>query len=239
MTSVLNVWTEEIIRRLKRDRSYHLDRTIGPSDLFEILAFRGSAVLRGFFIRPRLRASQGILFVGKRVTIRHKQKVSVGRSVIIDDQVTIDALSVNGVILGNNVTIARNTTIQCTGVIQELGVGLIVGDNSAIGAYSFLGAQGGIKIGRNVIMGPMVSIHSENHSYEDSTLPIRLQPVTRKGITIEDDCWIGAKATIVDGVDIGSGCVIAAGTVVTKNIPPNSLVVGVPGQVVKSRTGGT
>jgi len=173
--------------------------------------------------------------VGRKVTIRHKKSVSVGRSVIFEDFVYIDALSKTGVELGNNVTIAKFSTLQCTGVIQELGRGIKIGSNSAVGAYSFLGGQGGIFIGENVIMGPRVNIFSENHVYKDSSVPIRLQEVSRKGVIIEDNCWIGANSTIVDGVHIYPGCVVAAGSVVTKDVNSDSVVGGVPAKFIKSR----
>lgn len=232
---MIHSWINRIICSLKHDSSYQLDPQLSLWDLFSILEMRGSAVLRGLLIRPWLGSSEGILFLGKGTSLRHKKKIFVGRSTIIDDHVTIDALSINGVKLGNNVTIARYSTVQCTGVIQELGIGLEIGNNSAIGAYSFLGAQGGIKIGNDVIMGPMVSIHSENHVFTDQDVPVRLQPRSRKGIVIEDDCWIGAKTTILDGVRIGKGSIVAAGAVVTKNIQSGSIVGGVPASIIGQR----
>jgi acetyltransferase-like isoleucine patch superfamily enzyme len=65
--------------------------------------------------------------------------------------------------------------------------------------------------------------------------PIRLQGVTRKGIRIGNNCWIGSKVTILDGVTIGDGCILAAGTVVTKSFPANSIIGGVPAKIIKSR----
>lgn len=191
--------------------------------------------MRGFWHKLWLEKSQGILFAGSGVVLRHAYLISMGRSVIMEEQVTIDALSEQGVIIGNNVTIAKYATIQCTGVIRNLGVGIKIGDNSAIGAYSFLGAQGGITIGANVIMGPKVSFHAENHCFSSLDTPIRLQGEERKGITIEDDCWIGAGSIILDGVHIGRGCVIAAGSVVTKNIPAHTICGGVPARAINTR----
>lgn len=233
--SVIHLWSERLIRQLKRDRNYALDSRITIKDLIEIFWHRGLTALRGLWVSWQLGHSGSVLFIGKNVTLRHKRCITLGNSVIIEDGVFIDALSRNGVVFGNNVTIAKNTTIQCTGVIQELGEGLEIGDNSAVGAYSFIGAQGGIKIGSNVIMGPRISIQSENHGYQELGIPIRLQPTTRQGIVIEDDCWIGTNSIILDGVHIHSGCVIAAGSVVTKDIPPNSVVAGVPAHVIKGR----
>jgi acetyltransferase-like isoleucine patch superfamily enzyme len=226
---------EWVIKNLKQDPTYQLDRTLAGLVLWQLLHYRGVALLRGVWRSIRLRPQGGKLFLGKAVSLRHPQFLSVGRSVIIEDYVMIDALSHEGVILGNNVTIARGVIIQCTGVIRSLGVGLRIGDNSAVGAYSFLGAQGGIVIGCNVIMGPRVNFHAENHRYERADVPIRMQGESRQGIVVDDDCWIGAGSIILDGVHIGKGCVVAAGSVVTKSVPPYSVVAGVPARIVRQR----
>ena len=99
----------------------------------------------------------------------------------------------------------------------------------------FLADKGGIKIGNDVIMGPQVKIFSENHNYSQTYILIRKQGESRKGVTIGDNCWIGAGVTILDGVSIANGCVIAAGSVVTKSIPENAIVAGVPAKVIKLR----
>lgn len=111
----------------------------------------------------------------------------------------------------------------------------MIGDNTGIGSHSFIGGAGGVQIGSDVIMGQWVSFHPENHNHEDLVKPIRLQGVNRKGIFIEDDCWIGAKVTFLDGAHVGRGCVIAAGAVVRGHIPPYSIAGGVPARVIRSR----
>ena len=233
---MLSKATEELIKSLKRDPSYTLDPRLHGRKLVQTLMYRGTAYIRGQWYRIWLGKVTGRPFVGAGVSLRYPQLISLGRSVIIEDHVTMDALSEKGICLGDNVTIARFTTIQCTGVIRDLGVGLEVGDNSAIGAYTFIGAQGGIKIGSNVIMGPMVSFHAENHKYDRVDVPIRLQGETREGIQVEDDCWIGAGSKILDGVHIGPGCVVAAGSVVSRSVPACSVVAGVPAKIVKERS---
>ena len=99
-----------------------------------------------------------------------------------------------------------------------------------------MAVRGGVKIGENVLIGNYVSMHSENHIFADTSIIINKQGVTHKGIIIGNDCWIGAKVTILDGARIGDGCVIAAGAVVTAGaIPAYSIVAGVPAKVIKSR----
>ena len=85
----------------------------------------------------------------------------------------------------------------------------------------------------------MIAAHTtvipSNHIFASCDLPIREQGLTCKGIVIEDDVWIGTGVKILDGITIGKGSVIGAGTVLTKSIEPYSVVVGVPGRVIRMR----
>lgn len=222
---------EKIIRILKSEPSYSLDKNINSFLLMQLSFRRGFSLLRGFFT---FFVFKNIL-LGRNFNVLHKQLLYLSRGVNIEDNVTIDALSVDGVNLGDNVTIARFSIIQCTGVIKQIGQGVLIGKNSALGAFSFIGGQGGVVIGENVIMGPRVSIFSENHIYSNLDIPIRVQGTSRQGVNIEDDCWIGSGSIILDGVSIGKGCVVAAGSIVNKTVPPYSVVAGIPAKVIKKR----
>jgi acetyltransferase-like isoleucine patch superfamily enzyme len=226
---------ETIISKLKKDPDYKFKADYTDRQLFNIVKYRGLQIARGFLNRLKIRMSGGLLFCGRAVVIENGYMIKSGPNLILEDYVQINALSENGIILGRNVTIGKAAIIMCSGVIANKGVGLEIGDYSAVGAQSFIGCQGGVKIGANVIMGPGVRIFSENHNYEDISIPIRLQGETRKGVVIEDDCWVGSGATILDGVTIGTGSLIAAGSVVSKSMPPFSVVAGVPAKVIKSR----
>ncbi|MDC0552109.1 acyltransferase, partial [Flavobacteriaceae bacterium] len=125
--------------------------------------------------------------------------------------------------------------IECTGVLRNLGDGLIMGNNVGIAHNCFIQVRGNIQIGNNVIFGPNVSIFSENHNFSDLDIPINLQGESRKGVKINDGVWIGSRATILDGVSIGENSIIAAGSVVVKDVPPFSIVGGVPAKVLKQR----
>ena len=94
-----------------------------------------------------------------------------------------------------------------------------------------------IEIGDNVIMGPRINLLAENHGFDRTDVPIKEQGVRRSFIKIEDDCWIGLNAVILQGVTLGHGCIVGAGAVVTKSVPPWSIAVGVPARVVGRRPG--
>lgn len=226
---------EKVIGLLKNDRQYKLDKNYSIKELFYIVKYRGGQVLRGFKKKMIIKKSIGLLFCGKNVIIQYGFLISAGNSLILEDNVFLNALSHNGINLGNNVTIAKNSVLQCTGVIARKGVGIKVGNNSAIGAQSYLGGQGGIEIGDDVIMGPNVNIFSENHNFDKVQVAIRKQGESRKGVKINNNCWIGAGSILLDGIELGEGCVVAAGSIVTKSFPSNCVIAGTPAKKIKSR----
>lgn len=110
---------------------------------------------------------------------------------------------------------------------------IILGNNFYLNAHChFLGE---IKIGDNVMIGPKTIIWGRDHGMELGT-PMNKQPHKKEPIIIEDDVWIGAGAIILKGVKIGTGAVIGAGSLVTKNIPPYAIALGSPAKVVKYRS---
>ena len=226
---------EKIIAGLKGDPSYKLDDTYSLRQLIFIVYYRFWQIGRGLFLKFFI-SSSGMVFCGRRVIVQHGYLLRAGRNLILEDAVHINALSEDGIVFGSNVTIAKHAILSCTGVIAHKGKGIRIGNNSAVGAQSFVGGQGGITIGNDVIMGPQVKIFSENHSFDQTDVLIRKQGETRKGVVIGDNCWIGAGVTILDGVTIASGCVIAAGSVVSTSIPENSLAMGIPARVMRSRS---
>jgi len=120
-----------------------------------------------------------------------------------------------------------------------LGGRVVIGDNVALNQNVFIvGGEGkSIKIGNNVLIGPNVVLRSSDHRFTDVDTPIRLQGHNEGEITIEDDVWLGANVVVTKDVRIGHGCVIGAGSIVTRDLPPNSIAVGVPARVVSSRGG--
>ena len=119
---------------------------------------------------------------------------------------------------------------------REIADKMVIGNNVGLGSHGHYGAGlGGLEIGDDTIIGNYVSFHPENHIFSELNMPIRQQGVYGKGIKIGKNCWIGAKATFLDGTVIGNGCVVAAGAVVKGNFPDNSIIGGVPAKIIKMR----
>ena len=229
-----NKLINKLITKIKKE-PYEIDEAITFGVILKIIFERGMMALRGIFRKKFFKKSKGMLFIGKRVKIKNKKNISFNGSATIEDGCFIQALSKGGITVGNNFSLGRNSIIECTGVIRELGEELIIGDNVGIAANAFIAMRGKVEIGSNTIFGPNVSIHAENHNFSDIDKPIKLQGATRKGVKIGEDCWIGSKAVILDGVTIGSHSIIAAGAVVTKDIPEYSIAGGVPAKIIKMR----
>lgn len=125
----------------------------------------------------------------------------------------------------------ENVNIEHGAVFSDL---IEIGDNSGIGVNCEI--NGSVKIGKNVMMGPEVVIYTSNHSFKDINIPMNEQGYSLENpVEIEDDVWIGRRVIILDGVKIGKGSIIGAGSIVTKSIEPYSIVGGNPAKVIKSR----
>ena len=144
---------------------------------------------------------------------------------------TIRARTRMDVVPFNKFELGAHSTIEDFCTVNN-GVGdVYIGSNSLIGMGNVI--IGPVKVGNNVIFAQNIVASGLNHEYKDPTIPIRDQNVTVAPIIVEDDCWIAANVVITSGVTIGKHCVVAAGSVVTKNIPPYSIAAGNPAKVIK------
>lgn len=126
---------------------------------------------------------------------------------------------------GSNIDINKNA---------ELSPDFIIGNNSGVGADSIIGK--GTIIGDNVMMGPWCIIYTRNHAFSRTDIPMREQGMQGfKPVYIGNDVWIGSRVTILPGVKIGNGCIIAASSVVTKDVPDFAVVGGNPARILKFR----
>lgn len=213
-----------------------MDSNINAIDKLMILCRTGVKFLRGEVRRLFLKEAHGMLLVGKGVQISHGKHIRCGKNVKFEDYSEIHGLCSEGLDFGDYVTISRGVMIRPSSYYGgDCGVGLTMGEHSSIGPYGYVGCSGRITIGKNVMFGPKCSLFAENHVFLNTDKSIKSQGVQQKGITVEDNCWIGSNVTILDGVTIGKGSVIGAGTLIVKDIPAGSVVVDKREKAIRNR----
>ena len=148
----------------------------------------------------------------------------------------IDLNNPQCVSIGNDVGIGKGTFFGP--VVQYAGVHynprIIIGDGTWVGKNCSFAAINKVEIGKHVLFAGHVHITDHSHGYEDISRPMSPQRLLCKGpVVIEDDCWLGFSCEILSGVHIGKHCVVAARSVVTKDVPSYSIVAGNPAKIIK------
>ena len=127
--------------------------------------------------------------------------------------------------------LGERSVIESFSCINNAVGDVIIGDHTRVGLHNTI--IGPVTIGSHVNLAQGITVTALNHNFSDAEKRIDEQGVLTAPVTIEDDIWIGANATILPGVSIGQHSVVAAGAVVTKDVPPHSLGAGVPAKVIK------
>ena len=130
-------------------------------------------------------------------------------------------------------SVGLNVSVQ-PGVFLLNIAKLKIGNNVSIHPMCYIDAEGGINIGNDVSIAHSSSVLSTNHDWSDQNVPIKYNKVTFGKVTINDDVWIGCGVRILAGVEIGTRAVVAAGSVVNKNVEGRSVVAGIPAKMIKS-----
>jgi acetyltransferase-like isoleucine patch superfamily enzyme len=201
-------------------------------------AFRraGGMFLRALLRKPFLGSSGGLLFIGRGTRVTGLRNIRHSGRLVIEDGAEVQGLARRGLVFGDQVSVGPRSAIRPSSYYGgPVGEGLRVGDRSSFATGCFIGCSGFISIGDDVMLGPGVQLHAENHAFADPDRPIKEQGVARTFITIEDDCWIGAGTIVTAGVTIGRGSVVGAGSVVTRDIPAGSIAAGAPARVIRRR----
>jgi acetyltransferase-like isoleucine patch superfamily enzyme len=170
-------------------------------------------------------------FISPRATIDHLLFVG-GPHIYLDDRVLIYQDEGGGPVeLGERVHVHRDTIIQTgSGGSVTLGARTSIQPRCQFSAY-----RGSIHIGSDVQVAPNCAFYPYNHGMAPD-IPMVKQPLQSKGgITIEDGAWLGVGVIVLDGVRIGKGAVIGAGSLVTHDVPDNAIVGGVPAQIIRMR----
>jgi acetyltransferase-like isoleucine patch superfamily enzyme len=170
-------------------------------------------------------------YIAPTATIHHKN-LTIGKHVFLGDGVTIYARGRDEpLVLGDEVSINKDTIIE-----MGHGGSLIIGARTTIQPRcQFSAYKGTIRIGDDVQVAPNCAFYPYNHGMSPETSMKQQALLSKGGITLEDDVWLGYGVIVLDGVRIGRGAVIGAGSVVNRDIPEGAVAVGVPAKVVKFR----
>ncbi len=149
-----------------------------------------------------------------------------GRHSVIHSSVRMDTPPYRRFSLG------KNSVIESFSCINNAVGDVVIGDHTRVGLHNTI--IGPVKIGNHVNLAQGITVTALNHTFTNPEKRIDEQGVSTTPVAIGDDIWIGANAVILPGVTIGEHSVVAAGAVVTKDVPPHSLVAGVPARIIKT-----
>lgn len=193
--------------------------------------------LRGIFYRLILRMD-GWAAIENGVRLRYANNILLGHGAYLDQGVYLHACP-PGIEIGANTIVMYGAILHVYNFRELPKAGIKIGRDSLIGEYCVIRGQGGVTIGDRVYTSPFTQIIAVNHVFSDPQRPFVEQGITAEGIVIEDDVWLGSGSIVTDGVRIGKGSVVAAGAVVDRDVPPHTVVAGVPARQIKTITGDT
>jgi acetyltransferase-like isoleucine patch superfamily enzyme len=162
------------------------------------------------------------------------QSIFIGNNFIMKEGCIIEGGSVIECSDGR-VDLGKNCRIRSGSKLNSWGGFIKLGANISINSGVVILGTGGIVIGDNTRVASNTVITSSNHIFSNKDKSIIEQGITSKGIKIQEDVWIGANVTILDGVNIGRGSIVAAGAVINSDVSPYSIVGGVPAKFIKNR----
>ena len=167
---------------------------------------------------------------GRGVVIRCPGQIGLGNHVMLDDYVVLDAKGTGShVMIGERVLIGRASVLSCNEATIQIG------DFVSIGPAVHILSKSRVQVCSHVQVGAGAKLVGGSHATDDPDIPITQQERTSEGIVLEDNVWIGASAVLLDGVSIGSGSIVGAGSVVNKDVPPDTVVLGNPARAIQNR----
>jgi acetyltransferase-like isoleucine patch superfamily enzyme len=188
--------------------------------------------LRGLLYRLMLKMD-GQAAIERNVRLRFANHITLGHGSYLDEGTYLHACP-QGITIGANSLVMHGSVLHVYNFRDLPHAFIKIGRDSLVGEYNVIRGQGGVTIGDRVYTSPFTQIIAVNHVFNDPSRPFIEQGLTAEGIVIEDDVWLGASVVVTDGVRIGQGSVVAAGAVVTRDIPAHSLAAGVPAKVIRT-----
>ena len=189
-------------------------------------------LLRKLTASPLFRQCGNGIILGRGLILRKPAHITIGNNTAIDDYVMLDACmgKDNAITIGDNVIISKGCVVQAkTGTLS-------IGDRCDIGVQTIITSVSSITLEESVLIAGNCYIGGARYHLEDKNRPVMEQGTYSRGpLSIGEGSWIGASATVLDGVSIGKGCVIGAGSLVTGDIPDYAVAVGTPARVMKIR----
>lgn len=164
--------------------------------------------------------------------MRYGKYVKIGTGAVVFRKVMLNPFGQGSqrlhIDLGPRTVLFPYVLIQGSGKVS-------LGDRSYIGSFSVIGCNDKVEIGKGVMIAQNVSIRDTDHGFEDIHVPMIDQGIRTAPVIIHDNVWIGHGAVITKGITIGSGAIVAANAVVTKDVPENAIVGGVPAKIIRYR----
>lgn len=177
-----------------------------------------------------------------RATVRGGQNIFIGSYSTISEYAILNCsdnpfgASLTAMIVPKGeIRIGERASIRPYACLFTYGGKIQIGSNFSLNPFSIIYGYGGVVIGNDVRIAAHCVLVSSNHNFDNLEIPIREQGSRAEGIIIENNVWVGAGVKILDGVHVGEGSIIASGAVVTKDVPPLSIVGGVPARLIKHR----
>ncbi|WP_435134185.1 acyltransferase [Formosa sp. A9] len=208
---------------------------------------------------PVIREGAGTLTIGDKVRLEkhtnlgigQKGTLSIGQAAVFETQSTILVNKNCQVTIGENFKLGAHARLyvnnhwefgndvkietHCAIFSREpQGQGILkIGNGTHIGDFTIIDLVQDVTLGNEVAIGPNCTLYTHDHEYTNKELPAWKGGLVSKPIFIEDGAWIGSNVTILPGVTIGKRAVIAAGSVVTKNVPSETIYGGIPAKLIK------
>lgn len=181
---------------------------------------------------PKLLGScgRGVVF-GRNITLRHPHKIHIGDNVVIDDNVMLDAKGTDnqGITIKDGAFVGRNTILSCK------DGDIVIGEKTNIGFNCEIFSASKVELGSKIFLAAYCYLVGGTHKFDRTDIPIMDQERQAKGISVADNCWLGAGVVIDDGVNIARDAIVGAGAVVNKDVDEYAIVGGVPAKFIKDR----